>query len=177
MSLRGWLMENGLRLARRWNAEIEARWELTQRESETLLARFTERLLQLLPDCLGDRREEALSRWEQAARLYGSYAVHRGLAAGEVVEEIQILRTLILRQLLGSPPEASVRLEIPVREFLTLNEVLDGAVARASVAYVDDLFFAHLQGSGVPESSPPEFEEELRRQLDSLNDSRADPPV
>jgi hypothetical protein len=175
VSLRGWLTENGPQIARRWNTEIETRWELTDRDSETLLAIFTERLLRLLPECFGDRREEALSRWGQAARLYGSYALHRGLAAGEVVEEIHILRTLIFRQLLGSPAEALLRLEIPVRDFLTLNEVLDGAVAMASVAYVDDLFFAHLQGSGVPESSPPEFEEELRRQLDSLNESLIDP--
>ena len=57
-----------------------------------------------------------------------------------------------------------------IAEALLEHEVLDGdqAVVAASVAYVDDLFFAHLQGSGVPEGVTQELEEETRAQLEFL---------
>jgi hypothetical protein len=111
--------------------------------------------------------------WEQGNHLYGSYGVRRGLAAGEVVEELQLLRGTVLRHLL-SEYASGQGLQVSPRELLALNEVLDSGVARASVAYVDDLFFAHLQGSGVPEGSDPEVEEELGRQLEALRRESAD---
>jgi hypothetical protein len=116
---------------------------------------------------MGPHREWAEELWKQGNHLYGSYALRRGLAAGEVVEELQLLRATILRQLL-SDFTSGEQLQIPQREILSLNEVLDSGVARASVSYVDDLFFSHLQGSGVPEGTDPEVELELRRQLDAL---------
>jgi hypothetical protein len=33
------------------------------------------------------------------------------------------------------------------------------------VAYIDDLFFAHLQNSGIPEGVTPELEEEIHLEL------------
>ena len=54
---------------------------------------------------------------------------------------------------------------IPPLDLLALNRVLDLCVSRASIAYVDDLFFAHLQGSGVPEGITPDLLEETDRQL------------
>jgi len=135
-------------------------------------------LVSFLPACFGDQREVGLEVWEQAAHLYGSIAVRRGLAAGEVVEELQLLRNVILRLFLVgapgetgtpvSPPAEGGRESLPPLELLALNRVLDRGVSRASVAYMDDLFFAHLQGSGVPEGITPELAEETERQLQAF---------
>jgi hypothetical protein len=95
--------------------------------------------------------------------------LRRGLAAGEVVEELGLLREDILKLLLE---EGAGEWEDPAfhRDLMALNRCLDQAVVAASVAYVDDLFFAHLQGSGVPESLTEEVAEETRAQLDSLRE-------
>jgi hypothetical protein len=86
-----------------------------------------------------------------------------------VVEELQLLRNVIFRLFLvdappGSASEATVE-RIPSLDLLALNRVLDVGVVRASIAYVDDLFFAHLQGSGVPGEITQELVEEMEHQL------------
>ncbi|MFC1660145.1 hypothetical protein ACFL3S_01590 [Gemmatimonadota bacterium] len=167
MELRGWLEENASLVVNRWHAEIEVRWGSQETEEDSFLYSLLHHLVTLLPACLGNRRGAAEELWEQGTHLYGSYAVRRGLSAGEVVEELQILRGTVLRLLFAEPPAGSTGLPVPGREILALNGVLDLGVARASVAYVDDLFFAHLQGSGVPEGTTPEVEAELRRQLEA----------
>ncbi len=106
--------------------------------------------------------------WQQATHLYGSLALRRGLAAGEVVEELQLLRGVILRLLLEAPPEDWGDRGFQ-RDLLALNKLLDLGVVRASVAYVDDLFFAHLQGSGVPEGVTAEVEEEMKQAVGGLS--------
>jgi hypothetical protein len=135
-------------------------------EGDGLLERFLGDMVDFLPPCFGDRREQGEEVWEQATHLFGSLALRRGLSAGEVVEELQLLRREILRLLL---PEALAGggEATPVRdvEVLALNDLLDTGVVRASVAYIDELFFAHLQGSGVPEGVTQEAEEEIRSQL------------
>jgi hypothetical protein len=166
VKLRDWLEENAPSLVGRWQTEIEQRLGAGEGETGSFLPSLLHHLVTLLPACLGSRREAAEELWEQGTHLYGSYAVRRGLAAGEVVEELQILRGLVLRFLLSDSPAEMGSSEFPGRELLALNEILDQGVARASVAYVDDLFFAHLQGSGVPEGTTPEEEAEMRRQLE-----------
>jgi hypothetical protein len=89
------------------------------------------------------------------------------LAAGEVVEELQVLREIILKALMEDP-SVDWQTKSFQRDLLGLNRLLDEGVVQASVAYVDDLFFAHLQGSGVPEGLTPEVEEEIRLQLVSF---------
>jgi hypothetical protein len=164
VKLRDWLEENAPSLVGRWQAEIEQRWGA--REGD-FFPSLLHHLVTLLPACLGSRREAAEELWEEGTHLYGSYAVRRGLAAGEVVEELQILRGIVLRLLLAEFPSEVGSSRFPGRELLALNEILDQGVARASVAYVDDLFFAHLQGSGVPEGTTPEEEAEMGRQLEA----------
>jgi hypothetical protein len=96
------------------------------------------------------------------------------LAAGEVVEEFQLLRGVILRlYLLDYLPRASQEgtgFSGSPMEFLALNRVLDRGVSQASVSYVDDLFFAHLQGSGVAEGIDDALKDEILRQLEGFRD-------
>ena len=100
--------------------------------------------------------------------IYGSLAARRGLAAGEVVEDLQLLREVILRLLLQDPPEPGFGDPAFSRELLILSRALDLGVVQASVAYTDELFFAHLQGSGIPGPVTPEVEQEVGLQLANL---------
>jgi hypothetical protein len=110
-----------------------------------------------------------LEVWLEGAHLYGSLALRRGLAAGEVVEELGLLREEVLKLLLEDGPGWWEE-RVFQREVLALNRCLDQAVVAASVAYVDDLFFAHLQGSGVPEGVTDDVYEETMAQLNSFLD-------
>jgi hypothetical protein len=55
-------------------------------------------------------------------------------------------------------------------EFLSLNRILDRGATQASVSYMDDLFFTHLQGSGVPAGIDGEVTGEVLRQLRGFRD-------
>ena len=174
MNLEGWLRHNESQIAVRWFQELRSGVEGGSDEGTKLLESMVNHLVSFLPPCFGMQRDLGMDVWQQAAHLYGSLAVRRGLAAGEVVEELQLLRNVILRLFLldaPSPLEGSNENAGPAGrgilplELLTLNRLLDMGVSRASIAYVDDLFFAHLQGSGVPEGITSELVEETERQL------------
>jgi hypothetical protein len=167
MSLNEWLEERRDSISRRWFSDIRARLGPEQEEVDGFLAFFLERLVDLLLVCIGDGREVGEEVWQQATQLYGALAVRRGLAAGEVVEEIQLLRSVVLRFFLEDTAvdlgDRSVR-----KGLLALNRLVDIGVAQASITYVDELFFAHVQGSGVPEGVSGEVEQEIREQLNAI---------
>ena len=167
MLLKTWLETEGDLIARRWLSEVRTLLGQPEELEDGLLAAFLPQMVRLLPHCLGEQKDAALEVWQQAAHLYGSVGLQRGLAAGEVVEEVGLLRECILKLLLddgsGRWGDRAFR-----RDLLALNRCLDQAVVAASVAYVDDLFFAHLQGSGVPEGMSEELEQETKAQLDSF---------
>lgn len=173
MTLRSWLLAHEWTIASRWYQELTSGSEEPEDELGTrLLKMVVTRLVSFIPACFGERRELGLEVWQQATHLYGSLAVRRGLAAGEVVEELQLLRNVILRLFLveappGGPEQAPTE-AIPPLELLALNRALDKGISRASVAYTDDLFFAHLQGSGIPDAVTSELVGETERQLEGL---------
>ena len=169
MELRRWLEERGEVISRRWHAEIQVREDRRGDPGDGLLRVFLEHLVRFLPPCFGERRDEAEEVWEQATHLYGSLALRRGLSAGEVVEEIGLLREELYKLILPELLTLKGRGSSEVRDVLALNRLLDQGVVRASVAYLDDLFFAHLQGSGIPGGVTPEVEEEIRMQLDAFS--------
>ena len=175
MELKEWLEKREKPIAERWKARVRSREEREGEEGPFLDA-FMETLVHFLPFCMGPDRECAEQVWAQATHLFGSFALHRGLAAGEVVEELASLREEILKLLMEDPPSL-VGLRRSQMEMLALNRALDQATVRASVAYVDDLFFTYLQGSGVPQGMTSELEEEMSRQLQAckreLDGSRA----
>jgi len=167
LRLSRWLEEQQDEIGARWRSRIRDRESREIREEDGFLSRFTEELVRLLPFCLGPNRAQADEAWSQSTHLFGSLALRRGLAAGEVVEEVGFLREEIFKLLMDDPP-GDLRDRGLQFEMLTLSRVLDAGAVRASVAYVDDLFFAHLQGSGVPESISREVEEELINQLEAV---------
>jgi hypothetical protein len=172
VKLRHWLLSQEANIAGRWYLELTSGVPGEEGIGAGLLKSLTTQMASFLPFCFGERRDRGLEVWNQASNLYGSVAVRRGLAAGEVVEELQLLRNVVLRLLLvearpgvagGDDPDG-----IPALELLTLNRVLDLAVSRATIAYTDDLFFAHLQGSGIPEGVTEELAEEMERQFEAF---------
>jgi hypothetical protein len=154
-------------IGRRWRGEIRRREDRRGEDGDGLLGDFLNHLVSFLPACLGGSRQEAEEVWQAATHLYGSLALRRGLASGEVVEELQVLREVILRLLAESPLNEHDYAAF-LRELLALNRVLDQGVVQASIAYIDDLFFAHLQGSGVPEGVTAEVVEETTRALEGF---------
>ena len=167
MELKEWLEGKKTQIHNRWYAEVKARLESGHEEVEGILLFLLESLVAILVKTFGDEREAGEEIWQQATHLYGALSVRRGLAAGEVVEEIQLLRTVILRFLLDSS-EIDCTDRSFSRGFLAINRLIDLGVARASIAYVDDLFFAHVQGSGVLEGISDSVQEEIRRQLETF---------
>jgi hypothetical protein len=110
------------------------------------------RMLRLITDLLvvmtGPMRREAETTWTAATQLYGRLASLRGLAAGEVVEELQHLRELLIREMADFFVALPARQALPT--VLRINRVLDTAVANAVVGYTDALVFAMFAKEGVP---------------------------
>ncbi len=136
--------------------ELVARWAawLASRQAggQGLDAATTERLLGLIVDLLvlmvGPVRREAEGTWFAAAELYGRLAALRGLAAGEVVEELQHLRELMARELADFFVALPVRQQLPT--VLRVNRVVDTAVTSAVVGYTDALVASMFSREGVP---------------------------
>ena len=93
----------------------------------------------------------------------------RGLAAGEVIEEFQLLREGVIR-ILYQDTGGTGEDGIPLRDLLRLNRVIDRGVTYATVGYTDALFFALFQGSGVGEELTEGAAVEVREQLRLLSE-------
>ena len=136
--------------------ELASKWAswLADRQAGSLALEpdTTGRMLRLITDLLvvmaGPVRREAETTWTAAAQLYGTLAALRGLAAGEVVEELQHLRELLIREMADFFVALPARQALPT--VLRINRVLDAAVANAVVGYTDALVFAMFAKEGVP---------------------------
>lgn len=164
VELARWLENNGTFLCDRWLAEIQARSGSIAPEVEALLDRFLRLFVSVLPATLGPYHEQIDPIWRQASELFGSVGAMRGLAAGEIIEEFQLLREALLRLFYADPPLPG-RTYIPLRETLRLNRIVDRGVTHASIAHTDSLFFALFQGTGAPETLTSQVIQEVKDQL------------
>jgi hypothetical protein len=163
-----WLERRLPRLTERWLREIQGRYDAPTRGVNGLLGEFLEILSGFLPAMLGPHREQVEPLWVRASELFGEVAARRGLAAGEVIEEFQILRELVIRLLYQDPPMGG-RIPLSLRDVLRLNRAIDRGVTHASVGHTDALFFALFEGSGIPDAPPTvEFMSEMRAQLEDI---------
>ena len=105
-------------------------------------------LVDLLVELTAPLRRQAAQLWFDACHHYGETAAARGLAAGEVVEEIQHLRELLIRELL------EIIVALPARHsvatVLRLNRLVDRGIANAVVGYTDALVETLFSQRGVP---------------------------
>jgi hypothetical protein len=136
-------------------------------EMERILQRFLDLLTRMIPGALDHRRSVVDPVWKRAAELYGTFGAQRGLAAGDVVEEFQIVREAVVRTLFKAPPSRSGT-TLSLSDSLRLNRFLDSGVTHASIGHTDGLFFALFHGSGVPTVPTGELVAEVEEQLDSL---------
>ncbi len=136
----------------------------------TIPRRTVEREFRLLFDVIselvGPLRREVNAVWLHVCEHYGRVASARGLAAGEVVEELQFLRELLIRNL--APVLAAMRARQGMAVMLRLNRVIDKGVAVAVVGYTDALIATLFAQNGVPSPGTDYEPGEVERQLDAL---------
>jgi hypothetical protein len=127
-----------------------AAWLGTRRASGSLPDSLVERKLALVLDnlieMLGPLRREASLVWQRVMEHYGRVGAARGLAAGEIVEEIQQLRRLLINHI--GDTIAAMRPRRSVAVFLRLNAIIDAGIAQAVVGYTDTLVASLLPGGG-----------------------------
>lgn len=168
MDLAEWLAARRDRVATRWYQDVRGRAGLPEHGVNGLLDEFLRLLTTFLPAVLGPKRELVQPLWTRASALFGELAARRGLSAGEVIEEFQILREAVIRLLYQDPPVRG-RARLSLRDVLRLNRAIDRGVTHASVGYTDALFYSLFEGSGIPDSPPgDELVAEVRTQLDEL---------
>jgi len=173
VELARWIEAHTEILADRWVTEIRARETGSGKAIEGFVEPFVRLLVSMIPEAVGPLREQVEPIWIQTAELFGSVASRRGLAAGEVIEEFQLLREGLIRSMFEHPPvDDGARMSL--RDILRLNRIVDLGVTHASVGHTDALFFSLFQGSGVPDSPTEQLEAEVAEQLDALREELAE---
>ncbi len=123
-------------------------------------------IVELLGEMVGPVRRETKPVWNHACEHFGRLAAARGLAAGEVVDEMQYLRELLIRNL--APILAAMRPRRAMAIMLQLNRVLDKGIGVAVVGYTDALVATIFAQNGVPSAGTAVDAEEVGRQLELL---------
>lgn len=124
-------------MVQQWVAWLGDRLTATSVIPPGLIARELALLIDVFATMVGPLRRETKAIWSRAAEEYGRHAAIRGLAAGEVVEEMQYLRELLIRFL--APAIAALRPRQGMALLLRLNRLVDRGVAMAVVGYTDEL--------------------------------------
>jgi hypothetical protein len=147
-----------------------AEWLADRTASGHLPPDLVERELRLVIDTLiemlGPLRREAKVVWHRVTEHYGRSGAARGLAAGEVVEELQYLRVLLIKYI--GAGVAAMRPRRAVAVFIRLSSVIDKAIAQAVVGYTDalvaSLMMTDRHTAPLTDASP----DDLARQLTAL---------
>ena len=152
------------RIVEAWSSWAVARTAGTPTLSPEVLHRFLTLLVDVLGETASPMRRAALELWLAATESFGRTSADRGLAAGEVVEEMQYLRELLIRYLSETitalPPRASLATT------LRLNRILDKGTAHAVVGYTDGLVEALFERRGVPVGGRGEGDEAALQRLE-----------
>jgi hypothetical protein len=125
-------------------------------------------IIDTLTEMVGPLRREVRIVWFHVCEHYGRVASARGLAAGEVVEELQYLRELLLRNLAPAPAFAVMRARQAMAIMLRLNRVIDKGIAVAVVGYTDALVATLFAQNGVPAPDTEYDAAEVERHLQLL---------
>jgi hypothetical protein len=105
-------------------------------------------IVRLLAHMTGPLRRETRETWYAATEMYGRLAEARGLSAGEVVDELQHLRELLIVEVGDLIVAMPARRQLPA--VLRLNRVCDTGVSNAVVGYTDALVAKMFSRDGVP---------------------------
>ena len=152
-----------------WVAWLGDRMASSNAVPNELIRQELSLLIDVFASMVGPLRRETKSIWVRVTEEYGRHAAVRGLATGEVVEELQYLRELLIRHL--APSIAALRPRQGMALLLRLNRLVDRGVAMAVVGYTDALVASLLpeadEGSVGRRTHEPA---ELKKVLVNLRD-------
>ena len=145
-------------------------WLVDRSGSQNIPRPIVERQFRLVIDTLvemlGPLKREARIVWKHVMEHFGRTAAARGLAAGEVVEELQQLRVLLIKYI--GTTVAAMRPRRAVAVFLRLNEIVDSGIVAAVVGYTDALVASLLLTDRETQQLTGANGDDLGRQLDAL---------
>jgi hypothetical protein len=158
-------------LVAEWAQWVSQRLAQAPHIRQPTVTRYLQLMVDVIIQLAGPLRRQATELWFQACEAYGIAAAARGLAAGEVVEELQQLRELLIRHLSETvallPPRQSIA------AVLRLNRVLDRGIAHTVVGYTDALVETLLNRRGVPIVASEPAEDEIVQRLEQLEEELA----
>lgn len=146
-----------------WSARLSDLGAGTRAVPAELMRRDLRLMVDLVAEMAGPLRREARELWEKASEHYGRTAAARGLAAGEVVEELSVLREILTRDLAAGV--AALRARQAMAVLLHLHRVLDHGIAVAVAGYTDTLVAGLLAHDGVPSAGNELEASDLERQV------------
>ncbi|HET9465967.1 MAG TPA: hypothetical protein VFO71_10575 [Gemmatimonadales bacterium] len=149
-----------------WADWLEGRVTAASRIPRPVIEREFRLLFDVMTEMVGPLRREANTVWFHVCEHYGRIASVRGLAAGEVVEELAYLRELLTRHL--APVLVAMRARQGMAIMLRLNRALDKGIAVAVVGYTDALVATLFSQNGVPSFNASKDFGEVGRQLAAL---------
>lgn len=159
------------RLIAQWADWLAERMSQTPVVDRPTIERQLALLMDIVIEMAGPLRRQIAELWFDACDAYGRTAAARGLAAGEVVEEIQHLRELLIHNL------GEVIAALPARQsmaaVLRLNRMLDRGIAHAVVGYTDVLVETLLERRGVVLDASEPGTNTVRERLDQLEEELA----
>ncbi|NIM52144.1 MAG: hypothetical protein GTN78_08260 [Gemmatimonadales bacterium] len=165
------LRQNRDRLVEQWSRWVAGRMAQAPHIQRPTIERHLALLVDVMIEMAGPLRRQVAELWFTASDVYGHTAAARGLAAGEVVEELQQLRELLIHLLsemvANLPPRQSMAV------VLRLNRLLDRGIAHAVVGYTDALVETLLNRRGVPIVASEPAEDEVLQRLEQLEDELA----
>lgn len=154
------------RIHTEWSEWIANRLRTAPNLSQETIERQLALLLDVLAEMTGPMRREGRPLWLSASEWYGRTAALRGLAAGEIVEEYQYLRELLIKHL--SELVASLIPRQSMAVVLRLNRLVDTGTAHAVVGYTDALVESLLERQGIPLGAHETEESEVEDRLAQL---------
>ena len=149
-----------------WAARLGERMTAAPTIPRSTVERQLRLLVGTLAEMVGPLRRETREIWFQGCEFYGRMGTARGLAAGEVVEEMQFLREVLIRRL--APVLALMRPRQAMAIILRLNALLDKGIAVAVVGYTDSLVATLFSRNGVPNEDREVDAVEVDRQLEAI---------
>ena len=168
LAVRQAIINDRERLLNQWIAWVRARIAETPGLMPPTVERQFALLIDILIELAGPLRKQAAELWFSACEGYGRTAAVRGLAAGEVIEEIQHLRELLIHLLSDTVIDLPPRQSMAV--VLRVNRLLDRGIANAVVGYTDALVETLLDRRGIPVAANEPVEDVVSTRLAELED-------
>jgi hypothetical protein len=158
-------------LIAQWSHWISERMTQAPHIDRPTVDRHLALLVDVTVEMTGPLRRIISDVWFSSCDAYGRTAAARGLAAGEVVEEMQYFRELLIRtlpQVIAGMGDRQIMALV-----LRLNAILDKGIAHAVVGYTDALVETLFNQQGVPFTTMDPQEAEVRRRLEELEEEFA----